>query len=361
VIITLKLKLLPTLEQKKLLIETIREANAVCSAISEVAFEKRIFNNFKLHHEVYHSYKSSFKISSQVLVRCISRVSDSFKVARKSKKRFNPLGAIDYDSRIISYKSDSIVSIWAIGGRIKMPFVCHDKKYFSYNKKDAKLIFKNEKFYIFQSIEILDNHLKDVEEFIGVDMGLIEIAALSNGKTFSSEKLTKYREKRQKIRSSVQSKRTRGGKKLLKRLSGRERTTASIINHTIAKQIVQIAKEERKGIAIEDLKGIQLSSIKKGKKFRARVGKWSFGQLRKYISYKAALVGIPVISVNPRYTSKTCSKCHYIGNRKGKTFQCNNCGNNMDADVNASINIATLGASVNKPENSIIYSCALYN
>ena len=146
----------------------------------------------------------------------------------------------------------------------------------------------------------------------------------------------------------------------MKRLSGRERTTASIINHTIAKQIVQIAKEENKGIAIEDLKGIRFSSLKKGKKFRTRIGKWSFNQLRQYISYKAVLSGVQVVLVNPRYTSKTCSNCHCIGNRKGKVFECNNCGNNMDADVNASINIATLGVSVIMPEKTNMF-CSIVN
>lgn len=203
-------------------------------------------------------------------------------------------------------------------------------------------------------------HIKDIEEFIGCDFGLVSLATLSNGKEFNSKKLQDYREKRQKVRSSVQSKRTRASKKLLKRLSGRERTTASIINHTIAKQIVQIAKEENKGIALEDLKGIRFSSLKKGKKFRTRVGKWSFNQLRQYISYKAALRGVPVVLVEPRYTSKTCSNCHHIGNRKGKVFECNNCGNNMDADFNASINIATLGATVNSPEKSDMYSCSVH-
>ena len=70
--------------------------------------------------------------------------------------------------------------------------------------------------------------------------------------------------------------------------------------------------------------------------------------------------GVPVVLVNPRYTSKTCSNCHHIGNRKGKVFECNNCGNNMDSDVNASINITTLGAIGNLPEKSSMYSCALH-
>jgi len=359
--LTLKIKLLPNEEQADLLLETIKETNAVCNAISEVAWSKRIFNNFKLHHEVYHSYKATFKLSSQCLIRAIAKVADAYKIDKKVKRTFRSLGSIAYDSRIMTYKPDNIVSLWCIGGRQKIKFVCHNPSYLPYIKGEADLVYKKGKFYLFQTVDIPEEDIDDVESFVGVDFGLVSIATLSNGKEFNSKKLQDYREKRQKVRSSVQSKRTRGGKKLLKRLSGRERTTASIINHTIAKQIVQIAKEENRGIALEDLKGIRFSSLKKGKKFRTRVGKWSFNQLRQYISYKAILNGVPVVLVNPRYTSKTCNKCHHIGNRKGKVFECNNCGNNMDADVNASINIATLGAIVNLPEKSSMYSCALHN
>lgn len=357
--LTLQIKLLPTQEQFAFLKNTLIEANTACNEISDIAFTKKLYNQFKLHKEVYHPIKSSFNLSAQMVVRCISKVTDSYKLDKKTKREFRPLGAITYDARILSYVKEGI-SMWTVGGRLKIPFVCHNRNYLPYIKGEADLVYKKGKFYLFQTVEVPEEDVADVETFLGVDFGLVSIATLSNGKEFNSKKLQDYREKRQKVRSSVQSKRTRGSKKLLKRLSGRERTTASIINHTIAKQIVQIAKEENKGIAIEDLKGIRFSSLKKGKKFRTRVGKWSFNQLRQYISYKSILNGVPVVLVNPRYTSKTCSSCHHIGNRKGKVFECDNCGNNMDADINASKNIATLGCSVNNSEKSSMYSCALH-
>ena len=77
---------MPTDEQADLLLDTMKEANTVCNAISDVAWEKRIFNNFKLHHEVYHSYKATFNLSSQILVRCIAKVADSYKLDKKTKR-----------------------------------------------------------------------------------------------------------------------------------------------------------------------------------------------------------------------------------------------------------------------------------
>lgn len=358
--LTLKIKLQPTNEQVNLLLDTMKEANTVCNAISDIAWQHKIFNNFKLHHEVYHKYRAAFQLSSQMLVRQIAKVADSYKPDKKTKRHFRPFGSIAYDSRIMTYKASDIVSLWVIGGRIKMPFVCHNMNYLPYIKGEANLVYKNGKFYLFQTIDVPEEDVADVEEFIGVDMGLIEIAALSNGKSFSSKKLNNYREKRQKVRSSLQSKGTKGCKKVLKRLSGRERTTGTIINHTISKQIVHIAKSEGKGIAIENLKGIRFSANIKGRKFRTRMGKWNFNQLRSFLTYKALLNGVQLVSVPPSYTSKTCSNCLCIGSRQSKKFTCNNCNSVFDADENAAKNIALLGMNINHPEEPSVLYCKVH-
>jgi putative transposase len=359
--LTLKIKLLPTDEQADLLLDTMKEANAVCNAISDVAWQEKIFNNFKLHHRTYHAYKATFNLSSQMLIRQIAKVADAYKLDKKVKRQFKPLGGIAYDSRIMTYKPNNIVSLWCIGGRQKISFVCHNPKYLPYIKGEADLVYKKGKFYLFQTVDVPEEDVEDVEEFIGVDMGLLEIASLSNGKNFSSKKLNDYREKRQKVRSSLQSKGTKGSKKVLKRLSGKERTTSTIINHTISKQIVQLAKSEGKGIAIEDLKGIGFSASKKGKKFRTRVGKWSFNQLRSFLTYKCLLNGVKLVVVPPAYTSKTCSNCFHIGNRQGKKFTCNNCNSVFDADENAAKNIALLGMNVNHPEKPSMLYCQVHS
>lgn len=359
--LTLKIKLLPTKEQADLLLETIKEANLVCNEISSVAWKKKIFNNFKLHHEVYHNFKDIFNLSSQILVRCIAKVADAYKLDKKVKREFRPLGGICYDNRIMTYKPNSIVSLWVIGGRIKIPYICHNKNYLPYIKGEADLVYRKGKFYLFQTVDVVEDDVKNIEEFIGVDMGLLEIATLSNGKSFSSKKLNDYREKRQKIRSSLQRKGTKGSKKVLKRLSGKERTTSTIINHTISKQIVQLAKSESKGIAIENLKGIRFSANNKGKKFRARIGKWNFYQLRSFITYKCLLNGVKLVDVRPAYTSKTCHNCLHIGKRQGKKFTCNNCSSMFDADENAAKNIALLGMNVNHPERESMLYCTVHH
>jgi putative transposase len=357
--LTLKIKLLPTDEQANLLLDTMKEANSVCNAISEVAWEKRIFNNFKLHHEVYHSYKATFKLSSQMLIRQIAKVADAYKLDKKTKRTFKPLGSIAYDSRIMTYKPNNVVSLWCIGGRQKIDFVCHNPDYLPYIKGEADLVYKKGKFYLFQTVDVPEEDIEDVEEFVGCDFGLTDIVVTSDGVKHSADGLNKYREHRQKVRSSLQSKGTRGAKRVLKRLSGKERTHSQIVNHTIAKSIILSAKESSKGVAIEDLTNIRFTSKRRNKKFRTKLGKWSFGQLRYFLEYKGLLYGVPVVVVDPRYTSQTCNVCKHLGKRTNKHFKCNNCGNDMDADVNASLNIATLGRAVNHVEKSNDMCCSI--
>lgn len=363
--LTLKIKLLPSDEQFKLLLDTIKEANTVCNAISHVAWQDKIFNNFKLHYKVYHSYKDTFKLSSQILIRCITKVADTYKLDKKTEHKFKPIGSISYDSRIMTYKPNNVVSLWCIGGRQKINFICHNPNYFQYIKGEADLVYKKGKFYLFQTVDVPEENIEDVKEFIGVDFGLTDIVVTSDGVKYSADGLNAYREHRQKVRSSIQakadtSKRStkRNCRRLTKRLQGRERTHSQIVNHTIAKSIILSAKEIGRGVAIEDLTNIRFTSKRRNKKFRTKLGKWSFYQLRSFLEYKGLLYGVPVVIVDPRYTSQTCNVCKHIGKRTNKVFKCTNTNckvDTVDADYNASKVISLLGASVNMPEKSTMY------
>jgi len=356
--LTLQIKLLPDNKQAASLLNTLKEANNACDEISKIAWNKKVFNQYKLHHLVYHNIKGTFNLSAQMVIRCISKVVDSYKLNRKKQRKFKPLGGITYDIRILSYKKN-FVSIWSIDGRLKIPFVCHNPKYIPYIKGEADLITKNKKWYLFQTVDIPEDNIKNVEDFIGVDFGIINIATLSTGEKLSGKELENYRTKRQKVRSSLQSKGTKGCKKTLKRLSGKEQRTTSIVNHTMAKHIVEIAKREGKGIALENLKGIRKNSIKKGRAFRTRIGRWNFHQLRGFIEYKARLSGIPVLVVDPRFTSQYCNKCLHMGSRNGENFECTACGYAEHADINAARNIRQVGVSVDCPEKSMLF-CVLH-
>lgn len=360
----LQIKLKVDNEQKKSLLNTIKEANTACNELSEYAFENKVFNQFKLHRAKYHVIKSSFNLSAQMVVRCISKCADSYKLDKKKQRIFKELGSITYDSRILSYNIEKrITSVWSVNGRLKIPFIPYPEKYLPYIKGEADLIYKKGKFYLFQTCEVPEEDIKDVEEFLGIDFGQKKIAQCSNGTVFAPKQLNEIREKHFKVRKSIQRKCTKNSKILLKRLSGKEKRFATINNHTIAKRIVEMAKAENKGISIEDLTGIrQTARIRKSQ--NRTMSNWSFYQLRQFITYKSKLAGVPLTIIKPNYTSQMCHECWHIGKRNGETFRCTNPSciiDTIDADVNGSLNIAMLGGLVNDPDKSRNFICLLHN
>ncbi|MFN3919957.1 MAG: RNA-guided endonuclease TnpB family protein [Methylohalobius sp.] len=159
------------------------------------------------------------------------------------------------------------------------------------------------------------------------------------------------------MRASLQSKGTRGTKKVLRKLSGYERRRMAHRNHEIAKAVV--AEAVRNGcslIRMEELRGIRGRLKVPNRHLNRMISLWAFAQLQAFVRYKAAGKGIRFETVNPAYTSQTCGSCGSCGRRDQETFFCTTCGVSLDADVNAARNIAG-GGVVNRPESSAMSVC----
>nr|WP_250122682.1 RNA-guided endonuclease TnpB family protein [Chroococcidiopsis sp. CCMEE 29] len=137
----------------------------------------------------------------------------------------------------------------------------------------------------------------------------------------------------------------------MRRLSGKEQRYHKWLNHNISKRIVQDARQLSATLVFEDLTNIResLNQKPRSKTERRRTNNWTFYQLRLFVGYKANIAGVPVVFVPPAYTSQTCSRCGHIhpvigkSYRNGKFFKCGHWGFEHDADINAALNIATLG------------------
>jgi putative transposase len=108
-------------------------------------------------------------------------------------------------------------------------------------------------------------------------------------------------------------------------------------------------------MALENLKHIR-TRVRARKSQRTVLHSWSFCQLLAFVTYKARLVGLPVVLVDPRNTSRTCPVCGHSAkaNRPSQAvFRCTSCGCAGHADVIAAENIRVLGrAAVMQPHVS---------
>lgn len=345
--LTAQVKLQSTPEQSQLLLQTLAEANTACNWISERAFTEKVFGQFSLHKLAYHPARERFNLSAQMVVRAVAKVADSYKVSKKKQRGFKLRGAFPYDARILSFDLEKRqVSIWTVDGRARLPFLCGERAWELLQGKrgEADLCFIRGEWFLFVSCEIETPEPIDVDGALGVDLGLVNIATDSDGNRYSGAAVIGMRERRFRQRRRLQSKGTKSARRVLKRLSGRERRFMKDVNHQISKQLVERAQYTDRAIALEDLSGIR-SRVKARRSQRRKLHGWAFAQLGQFISYKAERVGVPVVFVDPAYTSQRCSVCGYVAksNRQSQdTFLCGLCGFSAHADHNAAINIAGL-------------------
>ncbi len=104
---------------------------------------------------------------------------------------------------------------------------------------------KNGDYYIEICVNIPTQPPNKTPKTIGVDLGRRSIAATSTGKTWCGEQINQVRDRYSRVRANLQSKRTKSAKRLLRRLSGREKSFQNWLNHNISKQLVTEAKNHR--------------------------------------------------------------------------------------------------------------------
>lgn len=255
-----QLHLQPTKEQAQALKETLQTANAACDFLSALAWDNQTFGQFALHKIGYHIVKDTFELTSQVIVRCVSKVTDAYKLDKKVKRTFKPLGAISYDDRIVRYKlKTSSVSIWTTQGRIEIPFVCGERQkvLLETRQGESDLCFVKGKFFLLATCNVEEPETDSSGGVIGCDFGMVEIVTTSQGKSYSGEKIKELRRKLRAHRSRLQKCGTKSARRRLKKASKRQERFVRNSNHCIAKELVKDAKSSQKALGLEDLKGLR--------------------------------------------------------------------------------------------------------
>ena len=118
------LKLLPTPEQHAALLQTLRTANRACTWLAKEAWDTQTFGQFALHTFTYERCRAQFGLAAQMAIRCIAKVADAYKLDKKTRRRFRQYAAQPYDDRIFRLCSDTILSLWTLGGRQTIAYQC---------------------------------------------------------------------------------------------------------------------------------------------------------------------------------------------------------------------------------------------
>jgi putative transposase len=357
-----QLKLEPTPEQAVALLATLERANEAANAISELAWETQTFGQYALQEAHYYHIKARFGLTAQLVVRVIAKVADAYKLDRDRKRIFRRHGSIAYDDRILRYGADR-VSIWSLDGRLKIPFVCDDRtrKLLQSRQGESDLVYRDGSWYLLATINYEEPPEGEIEDVLGVDLGVVNLAVDSDGNQHSGSHVNRLRARQRRLRRRLQRKRTWSALRLLKKRRRKERRFATWVNHRISKRIVAEAKRTKRAIALEDLMGIR-SRVRARKPQRATLHSWSFHQLREFLEYKAKRAGVRVVFVDPRNTSRTCPSCGHCAkeNRPDQaTFKCQRCGLAGLADLIAATNIRVRGwAVVSRPDADAVRSAS---
>ncbi|MBM3199844.1 IS200/IS605 family element transposase accessory protein TnpB [Candidatus Woesearchaeota archaeon] len=305
---------------------------------------------------------------------------------RKGKKTFPKLqnSCIRYDNQVIKLrKTDNklyeyFISLLYEAGvkgksnnRIELPLIVNSeyqkeiiqKIGRDYKLGSTELIKKNDSYFvcISYSKEVAIPSPDGSFSPIAVDVGInnLAVSVTQSKVTFYSGKKMNWKNefyRRQKDRLQKNF-----ALQEIKRLKGRQTRYNNSYIHNIAKRIVEQAKQEEKPVVIlEDLKYIR-ETTKVTKKQRVKHHSWIFRRLQNAIEHKANWVGIPVVYIDPSYSSQICSKCGGKNKRNKHVYKCENCGYESNADYNAARNLQHIfkakcfgeQASINNASNEI--------
>lgn len=352
--LTLQTQLLPDADQAATFQATVERFNAAANWLAGIAHERKLANKYALQKLCYRETRQRFGLPADMAIRCLAQVVEAYKRDRTKRPRFRKHAAVPFSmGKNIGFKGPDRVSISTLNGRVVVPFVMgkYQAERFGWSKGQCDLVLhRNGKWFLLVTVDVPDGTPIPSSDFIGVDLGVCNLATDSDGEQHSGAAIDanrqRFAERRRQLDKAAaackqKGKRPRNIRRAKARQHQREARYRKNVNHIISKRIVAKAKDTGRGIALEDLKGIR-DRTQFRKPQRSRISGWAFAQLRSFIEYKARLAGVPVVAVDPRNTSRTCPVCGYCdrSNRRSQAeFECRVCEHRSHADLVAALNI----------------------
>lgn len=389
--LTKKIRLLPTAEQEKLFWKSAGvarwsynfflsynqekyneylEDNSKERFVSECDVRKHINNVLK---KTTHSWLQ--EVGSNVMKQGIKdaniALQNFFKFNKgypkyKSRKKSKPSFYVNYETLKRTQNGFHGEKISTVKTREPLPKIPKGQKYVN-----PRITYDGKFWFLSVGYKVEPKQVKLTDEKIGIDLGLKDLAIISNKNNSYSKKYKninkgyriKLLEKRlkraqrklsKKILNNIESYDENRRPKYIKSLEDCKniqkqihivqnlyRRLTNIRNNYIHQVTTEIVKTKPSKIVLEDL---NVTGLMKNKFNAKSIADSKWYEFRRQILYKAELYGIEVVLADRFYpSSKTCSCC---GNYKkdlklkNRTYICSECGLKIDRDINAAINLA---------------------
>ena len=220
--------------------------------------------------------------------------------------------------------------------------------------------------YVSVGIEVNDNTTLPLNEGIGIDLGIKDLAICSDGNTYKNinktQTVKKLEKKKRRLQRSISRKYEENKKgasycktsniiKSEKELLKLNHRLTNIRQNYLHQTSAKIVKREPSFICIEDL---NVSGMMKNKHLSKAVQQQGFYEFRRQIEYKAMWNNIPVVIADRFFpSSKLCSCCGSIKKDlklSDRIYKCE-CGNVIDRDYQAALNLKQYGENVLKQQS----------
>ncbi len=189
--LTLQLKLLPTEDQATALRATMTRFNEACNWLAQQAFARQCSNKLTLQRFYYHELRSRFALSSQMAVRCLARVAGTYKRDTTLCPTFRPDAAMPYDQRIMRFDGLDHVSLLTLQGRVLVSFLIgpyHQQRFDAYEPRQCHLVVREDgQWFLLVVVQAPEGTPIPPTDFLGVDLGVVNLATTSDGTTHSGE------------------------------------------------------------------------------------------------------------------------------------------------------------------------------
>lgn len=308
--------------------------------------------------------KQAVKDASNALMRFFKKTSNYPKY--KSRKRSKPSFYVNYETLKRTHNGFRGEKIGVVKTREPLPKIPKDQKYVN-----PRITYDGKFWFLSVGYKVEQKQIKLTDEEIGIDIGLKDLAIVSNKNNSCSRKYrninkghkVKLLEKRlkraqrklsRKILNNIESynenrvptyirplKDCKNIQKQIHVIQDLYRKLINIRNNYIHQVTTEIVKTKPSKIVLEDL---NVSGMMKNKHLSKAIADSKWYEFRRQILYKAELYGIEVVLADRFYpSSKTCSCC---GNYKkdlkikDRIYICDECGLIIDRDINAAINLA---------------------